>query len=165
MARIASVLWQQRFRRNSSEIPLQGFPGTHRYQFSRAFNSSLQIRIKPFERFYLLKGKQLVSTWRDVSEDKQTLVTRVCDSIQIAGAPKLGRGRSQRNSCAARLALFSHCAGDLRAAGGQNNAKLPTSALADVHLAGHSIAIAQTFRFYPEPLRQWFNRKTPLSGR
>jgi hypothetical protein len=57
MARIASAPWQQRFRRNSSEVPLQRFSGTHRYQFSRAFNSFLQLRIKPFERLYLLKSK------------------------------------------------------------------------------------------------------------
>ena len=49
--------WKQRFRRNSSEVPLQAFPGAYRYQFRHALNGSLQLRIKPLKRFYLLKGK------------------------------------------------------------------------------------------------------------
>src|SRR5689334_9292121 len=82
----------------------------------------------------------------------------------MTGTPKLRRGRSQHNSCAGRLALFSDCPGDLRAVGSQDNAKLFASTLADIYLSGHSLAVAKTFSLYPEPLRQWLNRKTPKPG-
>src|SRR5690349_12296715 len=81
IACMVSAPRKQRFRRNSNEVALQAFPGAYRYEFRRAINSSLQLRIKPLERFYLLKGKQLVSTRRDVSEDKQTVLTGVGDAI------------------------------------------------------------------------------------
>src|SRR6478609_2075459 len=164
IACLGSAPWKHRIGRNSGEVPLQGFPGAYRYQFRRALNSSLQLRIKPLKRFYLLKGKQLVSTRRDVSEDKQALLAGVGDAIQITGTPKLRRGRSQHNSCAGRLALFSNCPRYLRAVGGQDNAKLSASTLADIHLSGHSFAVAKTFRLDPKPWGQWLNRKTPKAG-